>query len=175
MASEWAKKRTPRDSSEVVMWMRCVFWKMLQIKSLQADRAGFGYFVVMSHIKQWVGHRVIMTEVWHSWHQTCRINKSLYILNICTIFLNLLSQNQWIYQEDVWTAWLLWKTHISHGTAIQSAILMLKLLVVTWGLAHARPFRSFKNQKIWRLNKNIVLHAIKEHNNFGDNDQKCLI
>ncbi len=55
MASGRVKKRTLRDTSEVVMWMRCVLWKRLQIESLWGS-AGFGYFVVMSCIKVWVGH-----------------------------------------------------------------------------------------------------------------------
>jgi hypothetical protein len=105
----------------------------------------------------------------------CRINKSLYILNICTIFLNLFVSESMNLSRRCMDSLIAMKDSYSHGIAIQSAILMLKLLVVTWGLARARPFHSFKNQKLWRLNKNIVLHAIKEHNNFGDNDQKCLI
>jgi hypothetical protein len=83
MASERVKKRTLRDSSEVVMWMRCVSWKKVAnrksskvsqvytfwITSHIVSSAGFGYFVVMSCIEVWVCHNVIKTEVRHWRHQ----------------------------------------------------------------------------------------------------------
>jgi hypothetical protein len=79
MVSEWVKKRTLRDSSEVVMWTRHVLWeKVANWKSSKVrltcnflitthfvSSVGFLYFVVMSCIKVWVGHNVIMTEIRH--------------------------------------------------------------------------------------------------------------
>ncbi len=50
------------------MWTRCILWKRVQIKSLRG-LAGFGYFVVISCIKVWVGYKVIMTEGWHAWKE----------------------------------------------------------------------------------------------------------
>jgi hypothetical protein len=78
--NRWRSKRTLRDSSEVLMWMRCVLWKKIAnsksskvsqaysfwITSHFVSSAGSGYFVVMSCTGVWVCHNVIMTEVWHT-------------------------------------------------------------------------------------------------------------
>jgi hypothetical protein len=64
-ASERVKKRTLRDSSEVVVWMRCVSWQ--KVANQKSSRIGglwiFSCDVMYGNMSGWVAHKVIMTEV----------------------------------------------------------------------------------------------------------------